>query len=279
MREAKDTRYHRMLVVEDESSRFLRFDSSFQSGMWLDDPYRTRFLYTDYLQLGLAYNPEAQRILFIGLGGGSAPKRVLRDFPEASLQAVELDPDVVGAARRWFGLPEDPRLQVAVEDGRRWLARNDERWDVIVLDAFFSDSIPFHLATQEFVELLRERLAPGGVVVSNIIGAVTGDDSKLLRSMAKTYRTVFPTVLLHPVYDGKNDREPDWVRNVILVAGDLAAPSAAVLRSRWDAIAAESPGVPDLDAAIADRWDEPLESADVPVLTDGYAPTDSLLLG
>ena len=59
----------------------LRFDNSFQSGMWLSDPYRTRFLYTDYLDLGLAHRPSAKNVLFIGLGGGSAPKRMWRDFP------------------------------------------------------------------------------------------------------------------------------------------------------------------------------------------------------
>ncbi len=78
---AKDTQYHRLAVVQDSTSRYLRFDSSFQSGMWRDQPYRTRFEYTDYLQLALAYNPGAKRILFVGLGGGSAPKRMWRDFP------------------------------------------------------------------------------------------------------------------------------------------------------------------------------------------------------
>ena len=46
---------------------------------------------------------------------------------------------------------------------------------MIVIDAFYADSIPFHLATREFLQLVRERLAPGGVVVVNIIGAITGE--------------------------------------------------------------------------------------------------------
>ena len=58
-------------------------------------------------------------MLFIGLGGGSAPKRMWRDFPELQLQVVELDPEVVDAAYRWFELPRDPRLDVDAEDGRR----------------------------------------------------------------------------------------------------------------------------------------------------------------
>lgn len=277
VREARDTRYHRMVVAEDGDSRYLRFDSSFQSGMWLDDPYRTRFRYTDYLTLGVAHRPAARNVLFIGLGGGSAPKRMLRDFPRLRLQAVELDSDVVDAAFRWFALPRDPRLDVDVDDGRRWLVRNDERWDVIVIDAFYADSIPFHLATSEFLQLVRTRLAPGGVVVVNVIGALEGDESKLLRSVTKTYRSAFPTVLLYPVFETVADADATFTRNVILVATDSAAPATAFLRQRWRAIRGDTPTAPDLDRAIADRWARPMSFDDVPVLTDDYAPTDALL--
>jgi spermidine synthase len=277
VREAKETRYHRLVVADDEDSRYLRFDSSFQSGMYLDRPFATRFEYTDYLDLGIAYNPDAQRLLFVGLGGGSAPKRIWRDFPHMQLQVVELDPDVVDAAYRWFELPRDERLRVDVEDGRRWLVRNDERWDVIVLDAFYSDSIPFHLATREFLELARERLEPGGVIVTNLIGAVTGSQSRLVRSVARTYRTVFPTVTLHPVNLGGDD-DPANIRNVILVATEAPLPAKRFLQERWRAIRAEHPQAPDLRKPIADRWDRELPAADVPLLTDDYAPTDALLL-
>ena len=70
------------------------------------------------------------------------------------MQVVELDPDVVDAAYNWFELPRDPRLVVAADDGRRWLTRTTQRWDVIVIDAFYADAIPFHLATREFLELV-----------------------------------------------------------------------------------------------------------------------------
>jgi spermidine synthase len=277
IREARDTQYHRLVVADDDDSRYLRFDNSFQSGMWLSDPYRTRFRYTDYLDLGIAHRPSAKNVLFIGLGGGSAPKRIWRDFPNLRLQVAELDPEVVNAAYRWFKLPRSPRLTVDAEDGRQWLTRHQQKWDVIVIDAFYADSIPFHLATHEFLELVRERLSPGGVVVVNIIGAVTGDESKLLRSLTKTYRSAFPTVLLYPVFDGVNDRNPTYTRNVILVATEGAAPTTAFLRQRWQEIRKATPTAPPLDKAIADRWTRPVRFDDVPVLTDDYAPTDSLL--
>ena len=273
----EDSQYHRIAVVEDDDSRYLRFDSSFQSGMYKDDPFRTRFEYADYLQLPLAYRPSTRRILYVGLGGGSAPKRTWRDFPATRLDVVELDPAVVDVAYRYFEVPRDPRLRIEVEDGRRFLAANEGPWDAIVIDAFYSDSIPFHLATREFLELARSRLTLGGVVATNIIGAVRGSSSRLFRSMLRTYRAVFPTVAIHPVL-GRDDRDLTAVRNVILVAGEGAAPSKEFLQERWRELRRRAPGAPDLTTPIRDRLDADVRTEDVPVLTDDYAPTDALLL-
>jgi spermidine synthase len=272
----KQSRYHQIAVVDEGDSRYLRFDSSFQSGMYLNDPYRTRFGYTDYLQLSLAYNPGARRILFVGLGGASAPKRMWRDFPELEIEVAELDPAVVDVARRFFALREDGRLKVTAEDGRRFLARRDDRWDAIIVDAYFSDSIPFHLTTREFLELVRSRLEPGGVVLANVIGSLRGEGSQLFRALWRTYGTVFPTVVVHPVLDSADD--PESILNLILVATDGAAPNRPFLTSRWRDIRGDHPRAPDLTRAIANRRLGPFPTDDVPVLTDDYAPTDALLL-
>lgn len=274
---AEDTRYHRLAVVDDAETRYLRFDNSLQSAMYLRHPYRTRYRYTDFFHLGLAYDPQAKNVLFVGLGAGSSEKRLWRDFPGLQIDVVELDPVVVDVAYRYFHLPRDPRLSVEVGDGRRFLATNERRWDVIVIDAFFADSIPAHLVTQEFMELLRTRLNPGGVVVTNAIGAISGTGSRLFRSIYKTYRAGFPTVLVHPtILSG--DGGDDQYRNLILVATEKAVPGRQQLAGRWDELRRERPGVPDLRKPILDRHDQEIPTADVPVLTDDYAPTDALLL-
>lgn len=274
----RDTQYHRLSVVEDEDTRYLRFDNSLQSAMYLDDPYRTRFRYTDFFDLGLAYNAGARDVLFVGLGAGSAEKRMWRDFPDVDLNVVELDPIVVDVAHRFFAVPEnDPRLEITVGDGRRYLADDSRKWDVIVIDAFFADAIPFHLVTQEFLQLARSRLAPGGVIVTNAIGAIDGPGSKLFRSIYRTYRTVFPTVLVHPAILA-GDRGDDTFRNLILIATDGAAPQRTFLLERWSEIRRAAPGAPDLTKPILDRHDTPIPTDDVPTLTDDYAPTDALLL-
>jgi spermidine synthase len=275
---SEDTEYHRLSVVEGEDTRYLRFDNSLQSAMYIDDPLRTRFAYTDLFHLSIAYNPEARDILFIGLGAGSSEKRMLQDFPDVQLQAVEIDPVVAEVAHDYFEVSrDDPRLEINVGDGRRFLAGDDRRRDAIVIDAFFADAIPFHLVTREFLQLVQSRLNPGGVVVTDAIGAIAGAGSRLFRSIYRTYRTVFPTVLVHPAILA-GDQGDETFRNLILVATEQAAPQRVFLAQRWEEIRREAPTAPDLQQAIMDRHDALIPTDDVPVLTDDYAPTDALLL-
>ena len=274
---AKDTRYHQLTVADDEDSRYLRFDATFQSGMYLKQPFRTRFRYSDFFHLGFAYKPDTRRVLFIGLGGGSAPKRLWQDFPQATVDVAELDPEVVDVAYRFFDVPRSPRLRIVAEDGRRYLARRQQRWDVIAIDAYYADAVPFHLTTREFLELVRSRLTPGGVVATNVIGAIAGDGSGFFRSLYRTYRSVFPTVLIHPVALPGEEKVTD-TRNIILVATDQPAPARAFLLERWRDIRREARTAPDLTQPIRTRYDGPVKTRDVPVLTDDYAPTDALLL-
>jgi spermidine synthase len=183
----------------------------------------------------------------------------------------------VDVARKYFALPRSPRLRVDVQDGRRFLAKHKQRWDVIAIDAFFSDSIPFHLTTQEFLDLARKRLAAGGVIVANVIGAISGDQSQLFRAEYRTYRSVFATVLVHPVIEPGDEGDED-VRNLIVVATDGAAPSPGFLADRWAALRKRNPRAIDLSQAIMDRYAHPISTEGVPLLTDDYAPTDALLL-
>lgn len=270
----RDTRYHRLAVTERGGLRELRFGSSYQSGIDVSDPDRAVYAYTDFFDLPVAYNPAVRDYLLLGLGGGTIPRQLLRTFPAMRVDAVELDPVVVDVARRFFDLPEDPRLRVDTSDARTWLTDNPERrFDAIGIDTYFEDAIPFHLTTREFLESVRGHLKPGGLVVANVIGSLSGTRSRLFRSIYRTYRAVFPTVLVHPV-DWNPERRDD-VRNLILVATDRPAPPKADLAARWRQVAPV--GAPALGDAIADRYDEPLPVGDVPTLTDDYAPTDALL--
>ncbi|HZB23680.1 MAG TPA: fused MFS/spermidine synthase, partial [Gaiellaceae bacterium] len=246
---AEDTRYHRLSVVEDGTTRYLRFDNSLQSAMYIREPFRTRFRYTDLFHLGIAYAPRARRVLYVGLGAGSSPKQLWRAFPDVTIDVVELDPRVVDVGYRFFHVPRDERLRIHVGDGRRYLAERSARYDVIVIDAFFADAIPFHLVTTQFLALVRARLTQGGVVVTNVIGALEGSGSRLFRSVYRTYKTAFPSVRVHPAILA-GDRGDASYRNLIVVAGESAAPQPTLLASRWETLRADHPLAPDLRKPI-----------------------------
>ena len=118
-------------------------------------------------------------------------------------------------------------------------------------------------------------------MATNVIGAITGGSSQITRALWKTYASVFPTV--EP--STRSTRGPrtagsDDIRNIILVATERAAPSTARLAASWaETRRARAPRAPDLRAAVRDRWPRDVVTADVPLLTDGYAPTDALLIG
>ena len=78
-------------------------------------------------------------------------------------------------------------------DGRVFLNRSKETYDLILLDAYRGGFVPFHLLTREFYELVKQRLSPGGSVASNV-----HDGTKLYHSTVKTFAAVFPALDLYP---------------------------------------------------------------------------------
>jgi spermidine synthase len=271
---AQDTVYHRITVTDEGRVRYLRLDNYWQSAQDQAAPLRTIFPYTDYLHLPLLFNPSFRRVLFVGMGGGTAPSRFYHDYPGATIEVVEIDPAVVATARRLFAVPDDARLQAHVLDGRLWLRRTAERYDLIILDAYLIDTIPFHLATREFYQEAAARLAPGGVVAANVIGAVHGPQSRLFRAIYKTFRSVFPHVYVFPVGGGA----PESLRNIILVGtGDPPLTRSEILARAEEAERTGHIRIDGFARAAGDLLDAPVETRDVPLLTDDYAPTDALI--
>ncbi|HXF81833.1 MAG TPA: fused MFS/spermidine synthase [bacterium] len=275
---ARDTVYHRITVNDEAGVRYLRLDAYWQSGMDLRDPRRTVFPYADYLHLPLLFQPDARRVLFVGLGGGTAPRRYHEDYPQLTVDVVELDPAVIEAATRFFGVPRDGRMRLVAADGRLFVAAGGPPYDIIILDAFLIDTIPFHLATREFFADVRSRLAPGGVLASNIIGALEGPRSGFFRAVYKTLGTVFPSVYVFPTDWSRYD-SAESLRNIIVVATqDPPRPRAAVLRAAGEARRRTGVTIDRFLEAAGDLYAIPVRTDDVPVLTDDYAPVDRLLL-
>jgi spermidine synthase len=132
-----------------------------------------------------------QSVLVVGMGGGALPLYLRNRYPSVVVDAVEYDPAVVRVARDYFGVMEDKRLHVIQGDGRDAVRNADRRYDAIILDAFGAEDYPPHLVTAEFFEEVRAKLAPGGVVIANLLGR---SHNARYVDMLGTFLTVFPAV-------------------------------------------------------------------------------------
>jgi spermidine synthase len=275
-----DSFYNHIRLAESDGLRYMDFENLRQSAMLVSDPWELRLRYTRFLAVPLALRPDPKRVLVLGLGGGSFPKRLHRDFPDLTVDVVDIDPAVVAIATRYFGVPQDARMRLHVKDGRRFVQQSTERYDIIYLDAYNSDTIPFHLATREFYREVAARLAPGGLVVSNVIGSLRGPESGFFRALYRTLSEVFPTLYTVPVYrmDGGILAVGDI--NIILIASqEPARLSRGALVARAGRVGGKLVPASDLADYAAHLLELPVETGDVPVLTDDFAPVETLRAG
>jgi len=271
----KDTQYHRISVTEQDGIRRLHFDSSTQSAIDMADGYRSEITYPNYADLALAVNPDAKRVLVLGLGAGAVPKRWWRDYPDMTIDAVEIDPAVVDVSRRYFDLPQDSRIRVITQDARRFVQTTDRTYDVVFIDAYYADSLPFHLTTTEFFAEVKKRMAPDGVMAYNVIGSVRGERSKLFRGMHRTVAATWRNQWVFPIGIGETPL-PELNRNIIVLASDTDV-SAGELTRRIESGVDGRVKLEGFSAFGKDLYTPFIPVGDVPLLTDAYAPVDSLI--
>ena len=191
----KKSKYHHIMVYENGFIRTLRLgdgpDDGKQSRIDLRDPDFLLLEYTKLMFAALLINYKPLRILIIGLGGGALPRAINQYIPDADIDVVDIDPDVVEVAEKFFFFVPGDNIKIHISDGRTFvkkvaLKNPGIKYDLIVVDAFNSSSIPKHLTTKEFLKELMLILEPNGVVAANVLV-----DNKLFHSILKTYRKVF----------------------------------------------------------------------------------------
>ena len=266
----RDSPYHRLYVSDNGDVRYLRADNIWHTMMYNNDPQGRGLPYTDYMDLAFLYQPSIKNVLVIGLGGGTLPKRLVRDYRHLSVDAVEIDADVVKIAKKYFSVQEGPRLKIYNVDGRQFLRRSKAKYDLIILDAYYADTVPFFLCTQEFFTIVKDHLAPGGVFVANTIGTQSGPKSKFFRSVYKTMKSVLPQCHTFRVLECP----PDLYNLEIFGVNASEYVPIETIRKRADK--ASTIKDPHLSYHLS-GYVKSVKYNDVPLLTDDFAPTDALL--
>ena len=262
--------YREVLVYEAGSVRCICFTRFCRIGRQtcqdVKHPDRIVMNYPQMMLGSLFVKPEPRSVLIIGLGGGTIPRALQELVPGARIDVVEIDPAVVSVARRYFDLGASSKLNVIEADGRvhvKRALRDQERYELIMLDAFDHEYIPEHLLTREFLTEVKSLLAPGGVLAAN-----TFSSSRLYDHESTTYASVFPQF-----FNLKRE-------NRVIIASNGPLPDDAQLRANsakfapaFDSYGFSASKLLPLFSRKQD-WER-----DARVLTDQYSPANLLNLG
>jgi spermidine synthase len=195
----EETSYHQYIQVVErpDGRRVLHLNEGVAvHSVWQADSVLTGGVWDAFLAVPPLLGRPLERVAILGNAAGTTARALGVYYPEATVDGVELDPAVSRVGRRYFGMDDNPLLRVHDADARPFLRSTDARFDLIVVDAYHQPYVPFYLATREFFQLVRDRLAPDGIVALNV--AAVPDDDRLVRAIGRTLAAEFPQVLEWP---------------------------------------------------------------------------------
>jgi spermidine synthase len=201
-----------------------------QSGVALDGKSELLFDYNQrFMELAASLRPTS--VLLIGGGVYTLPMALLAAHPKVYITIIEPDRELDGLARRFFGWKPPKRARVIHTDGRTFLARDTERYDLILIDAFSYTTIPKSLLSVQAIQAFRQHLKPGGTVGMNIISPYYGRGAELIRQQHGRYTSAFKRVEFFPA--SRSLLSPWLSQNYVLVARNSEMPG---LRLRFAAM-------------------------------------------
>ncbi|HEV3486036.1 MAG TPA: fused MFS/spermidine synthase [Vicinamibacterales bacterium] len=263
-------------VNEDDrrALQALHLDHLIHSFTDLQDPSYLAYAYLEIFNEAIRWKAKrygAFRLLFIGGGGYTLPRLTERAHPGAEIDVVEIDPAVTRVAHRFFDLPRRTRINTINEDARWFAMRADREYDVIFIDAFNDLSVPYHLTTRELTLHLRERLAPDGALVANVIDNF--DKGRFLASYVKTLQSVFGERNVAVILESEEDAGDRQSTYVVVASAALSDMLATMYGDRTfgDPVFAAGTVLPHA------RLQKYLRDRNAIVLTDDYVPVDNML--
>jgi len=268
----QDGIYERITVTDGirewRPVRYLLQDRTFSSAEFLDAPDEHVFQYTTYLPLYTLASANLQRALFIGGGAYTMPYKIVRSIDDSIVDVTEIEPTLFTIAKQFFSVKDHKRLHNIIADGRRFLHDTENTYDLIYGDAYQSVfSIPAHLTTKEFFDLVYSKLNDGGVFIGNFFGILGEDAPSLVVSEMKAFRAAFPNHLFFAL----DDPESSDIQHVMFFGRKDSEP-----------IDVCSSTVRDMEAEIfADLCEKVVDETSIhwnqyALLTDNYAPVESM---
>ena len=267
----KQTLYFLVTVEKGENGwHHLVFNPNRGSqGIWNpESPDELISSYCKYTTLFLQCTDQyPRRVLFVGLGAGIMPRFIRKHFPATIVDVIEIDGEIPGIAQQYFGFKKDDNTNITIGDGRDFINRNKVKYDIIFIDAYSAENIPFQLTTEEFYRRILASLTPGGLMTANIANL---GKPNFIASELKTVQSIFPNLAVF-VCPGQT--------NYILFAPVNRKFDSAFIKPRCAELAGTSNPELDFKAMLNSGMTEEALKAmtrGATILKDDFAPVETM---
>lgn len=213
-----DSQYSRIWIKQianDEASyKLMQVDTGLESYINQEtNKMGAEYLY--YYNLFDYYNKNANSTLMIGGAAYTYPTYYLKEYENKTIDVSEIDEKMTELAKEQFGLDiNNPRLKIYHQDGRSFLNYSQNKYDTILIDAFKGLNAPFELTTYESLLNAKNKLNDNGMIITNIISSLEGENADFIKYEYTTYKKVFKDVKIFKVI---KDMDEQRKQNLILI--------------------------------------------------------------
>lgn len=191
------TSYNAYVRINDEAGRMkLLVNGSPQSGPYIDTLWDAALG-----AFGIPLYKNIQKILVLGVAGGTVIEKLHWHFPKASITGIEIDPVMIVIGKTYFHLDRITQLQVKHGDAKRFVeqeAMKKHQYDLVIVDMSFGRVLPPFITSTAFIKNIRKLVPTRGAVVVNFLREM--EYQHISDGLQKRLQEVFPVVRDHCIY-------------------------------------------------------------------------------
>ena len=210
----KESMYNYLKVDKIGKTTYFSTNALFGVQSCIKDDFSLTGMYYDNLLISPYLVKENPKVLVLGNGTGTYAT-MMKEYLhcECDITAIEIDQRIIDLSYEYFQMNEE--VNVICDDGRNFIARDNNVYDIILVDAYTSISAPFHMTTVEFFTLVRDHLSDDGLMMMNI-NMYSDSKNSISSALCDTAYSVFDNLYAYrvagssgmEVYASKNKETP-----------------------------------------------------------------------
>ena len=196
----QESMYNYLKVDKVKKTTYLSTNALYGVQSCINDDYSLTGMYYDNLLISPYLVEENPKVLVLGNGAGTYAT-MMKEYLhcKCDITAIEIDQRIIDLSYKYFKMSED--VNVICDDGRNYISRDKEKYNIILVDAYSSISPPFHMTTTEFFALVKAHLTDDGLMMMNV-NMYSEKKGSLSAALCDTAYGVFENLYVY--LDGSN---------------------------------------------------------------------------